>query len=92
MIIKSSYREHTDNSTAEEMQEFVSEATVMVYFDHPNVMTLIGACINPDDGLPMIVLPYMANGDLKYFLISNRREDSVEVFPEVCSVNIIYDK
>jgi len=33
-------------------------------FDHANVLSLIGVTLNQDD-LPMVVLPFMAKGDLK---------------------------
>ena len=60
----------------------------MVDFDHPNVMKLVGVCFDTDDGLPLIVLPYMANGDLKSFLQTKRLsdtsvEDTEQAFPEV---------
>lgn len=40
---------------------------IMKDFDHPHVMTLLGLCF-PDDGLPLVVIPYMANGDLHKFI------------------------
>lgn len=36
-------------------------------FDHPHVLTLIGLCF-PDDGSPLVVIPYMANGDLRHYI------------------------
>ena len=55
----------------------------MLEFDHPNVMAIIGVCVDSIDGLPLIVLPYMVNGDLKSFLISCRKDNCVETLPEV---------
>ena len=60
----------------------------MLDFDHPNVMRLIGVCFDTDDGLPLIVLPYMANGDLRSFLQTKRLrvtsvEDTEQMYPEV---------
>ena len=40
-------------------------------FDHPNVMRLLGVCINAGPA-PYIVLPYMAKGDLLSYLKANR--------------------
>ncbi len=39
----------------------------MKEFDHSNVLKLRGICFGEDD-LPMILLPYMANGDLLSYL------------------------
>ena len=53
-------------------------------FDHPNVLSLIGVSQIKEEGIPLMVLPYMCNGDVKSFLQS-KRGDAVEVvkFPEV---------
>ena len=71
----------------EEIQEFISEAVVMLDFDHPNVMNLLGVCFDTEDHLPVIILPYMANGDLKSFLISKRGDsDEVNILPKVNTI------
>ena len=51
----------------------------MLDFDHPNVLKLLGVCF--DNQLPLIILPYMANGDLKNYLITARGED--DMLPKV---------
>ena len=57
----------------------------MLKFDHPNVLKLKGVCFNTENGLPVIVLPLMVNGDLKSFLVSKRNNSSakISVFPTV---------
>ena len=57
----------------------------MLDFDHPNVLRLLGVCFDTEDQLPIIVLPYMANGDLKSFLRDSRKHSNVQynVFPKV---------
>ena len=59
----------------------------MLDFDHPNVMNLLGVCFDTEDHLPVIILPYMANGDLKSFLIS-KRGGSIEanILPQVKTI------
>ena len=37
-------------------------------FDHPNVLNVLGVGFNIDNELPFVVLPFMANGDLKAYL------------------------
>ena len=51
----------------------------MLDFDHPNVLKLLGVCF--DHQLPLLILPYMANGDLKNYLITARGED--DMLPKV---------
>jgi phosphatidylglycerophosphatase A len=48
-------------NSIEEVEEFVSESAVMLDFDHPNVLKLLGVCFDTDDQLPVIILPYMAS-------------------------------
>ncbi|XP_057280579.1 tyrosine-protein kinase receptor UFO-like, partial [Pezoporus wallicus] len=59
-----------------QLEQFLSEAACMKEFDHPNVMGLIGVCLQPwgDGGLPapIVVLPFMAHGDLHSFLLRAR--------------------
>ena len=57
----------------------------MLDFDHPNVLKLLGVCFDTEDQLPVIVLPFMANGDLKSFLRKNRKQPNVKYndFPPV---------
>ena len=67
------------------MAELVAETATMKIFDHPNVLQLLGVCVDTnDDDMLKVVLPYMANGDLKNFL-KQRRADSANIseFPTV---------
>ena len=58
----------------------------MLDFNHPNVLRLVGVCFDTEDKLPLIVLPYMANGDLRSYLKLKRSKSSStsdETMPEV---------
>ncbi|XP_070535367.1 hepatocyte growth factor receptor-like [Ptychodera flava] len=57
----------------DDLRRFLLEGVLMKDFDHPNVLSLIGVCMQRD-GLPLIVLPYMKNGDLKSFITTQSRE------------------
>ena len=45
----------------------------MKQFNHPNVISLIGVCIDAGPA-PYIVMPFMANGSLLSYLKKNRHE------------------
>ena len=61
----------------------------MKHFDHPNVLGLIGICLNTPDCVPYIVLQYMANGDLRTFLKNKRAgRTSVNQLPKVCGATV----
>ena len=55
------------------MKELVAEIATMKIFDHPNVLQLLGVCVDTnDDNMLRAVLPYMTNGDLRNFLKQKR--------------------
>ena len=61
------------------MEELVSEIATMKLFDHPNVLQLLGVCVDTnDDDMLRAVLPYMANGNLRNFL-KQRRVDPTNI-------------
>ena len=44
----------------------------MLDFHHPNVLSLVGVIFDTTGHLPVIVLPFMAHGDLRSYLRSKR--------------------
>ncbi|XP_054664198.1 tyrosine-protein kinase receptor UFO isoform X2 [Grus americana] len=71
--------------TRGELEDFLSEAVCMKEFDHPNVMRLIGVCLQSwgAEGLPapVVILPFMKHGDLHSFLLYSRLGDSPVALP-----------
>ena len=63
------------SSTAE---DFIAECHIAKKFDHPNVLSLIGVCIIPEEAMPLMVMPYMHHGDVKSF-VKSKRANSVKV-------------
>ncbi|XP_053314796.1 tyrosine-protein kinase Mer isoform X2 [Spea bombifrons] len=64
-----------DNFSQREIEEFLSEAACMKDFDHPNVINLLGVCLEVGPRRipkPMVILPFMKYGDLHSFLLSSR--------------------
>ena len=49
----------------------MTESERMQWFNHPNVMSLIGVCIDAG-AAPYIVMPFMANGSLLTYLKKKR--------------------
>ena len=53
------------------MRELLKESSKMYKFDHPNVLTLTGVCVDGGPA-PFIIMPFMANGSLLAHLKKNR--------------------
>lgn len=54
------------------MEAFLKEGIVMKNFNHPHVLSLLGLCLGYKKE-PMVILPFMANGDLRsYIKVKNR--------------------
>jgi len=75
------------------MKDLVAESSIMKTFHHPNVLPLLGVCIDYDDeDVLKVVMPFMTNGDLKTFLKDSRvSPNNTQDYPEVCnllSVNV----
>ena len=70
-------------------ESFIKECNIANKFDHPNVLSLIGVCIIPEEDVPLMVMPYMHHGDIKSFVKSKRENNiKVEKYP---SVRYIFD-
>ena len=68
------------------MAELVAETATMKLFNYPNVLQLLGVCVDPnDDEMLRVVLPYMPNGDLNNFLKQRRANPAnTSEFANVC--------
>lgn len=64
----------SDASSQMDIDEFISESAIMAKFDHPNILKLLGVCFDTENGLPLIILPFVANGDLRAYLTTKRQE------------------
>ena len=79
-------------SSLDAMKDLVAESAIMKTFHHPNVLSLLGVCIDNDDNddndedVLKIVMPFMANGDLRRFLKESRvSPDNTQEYPDVCN-------
>jgi len=68
---------------SDEVQSFLTECVLMKKIKHSNVLDLLGVCFNTEN-LPYVILPFMANGDLKSYLYNKRTTDgAIQKLPEV---------
>ncbi|XP_030076009.1 tyrosine-protein kinase receptor UFO isoform X2 [Microcaecilia unicolor] len=81
--------------TRSEMEDFLSEAVCMKEFDHPNVMRLIGVCLQNTENegypSPVVILPFMKHGDLHSFLLFSRLGDNPVFLPTRTLVKFMTD-
>ena len=65
-------------------EDFIKECNIANKFDHPNVLSLIGVCIVPEEAVPLMVMPYMHHGDVRSY-VKSKRENNIKVdeFPPV---------
>ena len=75
-------------------EQFIKECIVTKKFNHPNVLNLIGVSFLKGEAVPLMILPFMYNGDVKLF-VKSKRGNILEVteYPEVRSYshcNVLY--
>ena len=75
----------TDITSDADIRSFFAESATMATFQHPNILGLLGVCFDSPDGTPLMVLPFMVNGNLKTYLIKSRNPSLVQpdIFPNV---------
>ena len=50
--------------------KLLKEVIMMLSFDHPNVMSLIGMCL--DGEVPLLIMPFMSGGSVLEFVTQSR--------------------
>ncbi|XP_054431532.1 tyrosine-protein kinase Mer [Pteronotus mesoamericanus] len=73
-----------DSFSQREIEEFLSEAACMKDFSHPNVIRLLGVCIemgSQGTPKPMVILPFMKYGDLHTYLLYSRLDTGSKPIP-----------
>ncbi|XP_036429522.1 tyrosine-protein kinase Mer [Colossoma macropomum] len=83
-----------DNFSQREIEEFLNEAACMKDFNHPNVIRLLGVCLEVGPGhfpKPMVILPFMKYGDLHSFLLRSRIGESPQYLPTQILLRFMID-
>ena len=57
-------------SSAEDKERLIKEVSIMLSFQHPNVMSLIGLCF--DEEVPLLIMPFMLKGTVLKYVKENR--------------------
>lgn len=77
MDLRVAIKKLKDNASAEEKRDFLQEAKLLADFDHPNIVHLIGICL--DRGSTLIVMELMLGGDLIRYMQENKpRADNLD--------------
>ena len=58
--------------TQTDMERLAKEVSAMLSFEHSNVMSLIGVCI--DGEMPLLIMPFMSNGCVLEFVKYHKDE------------------
>lgn len=67
--LKVAIKKLKENASAEEKRDFLQEAKLLANFDHPNIVQLLGICL--DRGATLIVMELMLGGDLIRYMQEN---------------------
>ncbi|KAK5908316.1 hypothetical protein CgunFtcFv8_016388 [Champsocephalus gunnari] len=83
-----------DSFSQREIEEFLNEAACMKDFNNPNVIKLLGVCLEIGPGnfpKPMVILPFMKYGDLHSFLLRSRLGESSVFLPTQTLLKFMVD-
>ncbi|XP_072292604.1 tyrosine-protein kinase Mer [Eucyclogobius newberryi] len=83
-----------DSFSQREIEEFLNEAACMKDFNHPNVIRLLGVCLEMGPvnfPKPMVILPFMKYGDLHSFLLRSRLGESPMYLPTQTLLRFMVD-
>ncbi|XP_077352147.1 tyrosine-protein kinase Mer [Festucalex cinctus] len=83
-----------DSFSQREIEEFLNEAACMKDFHHPNVIRLLGVCLEMSSGhfpKPMVILPFMKYGDLHTFLLRSRLGENPVFLPTQTLLKFMVD-
>uniref|UniRef100_A0A6G1SLA0 Tyrosine-protein kinase transforming protein ros n=1 Tax=Aceria tosichella TaxID=561515 RepID=A0A6G1SLA0_9ACAR len=67
--LKVAIKKLKDNASSEEKRDFLQEAKLLANFNHPNIVHLIGICL--DRGSTLIIMELMLGGDLIRYMQEN---------------------
>lgn len=69
------------------VDSIMDESLKMKHFNHPNVLGLIGVCLDAGPA-PYVIMPFMANGSLLHYL---KKERANIVLPSEVDDDVVRD-
>ena len=64
---------HVGSSIHEQTKTLIKECALMHKFDHPNIISLVGICLDAGPSRsPYIIFPFMENGNLHSYVEDNK--------------------
>ncbi len=64
-------KQSTGSFNEDDIEDLIRESVLMHKLDHPNIIPLIGLCLDAGPS-PYIILPFMKNGSLLSYIKKNR--------------------
>ena len=55
-----------------DLEQLTKEISTMLSFEHPNVMSLVGVCL--DGEMPLLIMPFMSNGNVLEYVRHHKQE------------------
>ena len=55
-----------------DLERLTKEISTMLSFRHPNVMSLVGVCL--DGEMPLLIMPFMSNGSVLEYVRRHKQE------------------
>ena len=55
-----------------DLDRLTKEISTMLSFEHPNVMSLVGVCL--DGEMPLLIMPFMSNGSVLEYVRHHKQE------------------
>ena len=55
-----------------DLERLTKEISTMLSFQHPNVMSLVGVCL--DGEMPLLIMPFMPNGNILEYVQHHKQE------------------
>ena len=71
------------------MERLGKEVSTMLSFEHNNVMSLLGVCI--DGEMPLLIMPYMSNGSVMEYVKHRKQELMLDSKTSQKNVSIMID-
>ena len=81
VVLAQSFFFKLDICSSSDIEDIIQESAKMSQFNHPNVLSQIGVCVDLGPA-PYIIMPFMAKGSLLAYLVKERHNltlsDSVD--------------